>query len=92
MTGSPIRVGEESDDLEARRRGRYLNRVHPELDERIAEAVAFRELGYSHSEIASKMDVTEHTARNWMESVAERYGSRAIETKWGKQRTGRLDQ
>lgn len=80
------------DDREAVERGRYLVRIHPELRPDVALAVAFRELGYSTSRIAKKIDVTVSTVSKWMEQVAVRHGLSAIETKWEEQREGPLDE
>lgn len=90
MSG-PVEVDETDEDREATERGRYLARRH-RLREQVALAVAYRELGYTASGIAGKVDVTPSTVQAWLDDVAERFGKRAIETKWKEQRTGRLDQ
>lgn len=63
-----------------RKRGEYLKRVSS-LRENICEALAWREIGYSKSGIAKKMDTTESTVKSWMEEVEEEYGKDALETR-----------
>lgn len=83
------RPGEDEDDAKARQRSDYLAKRHGFTDD-VARALAYRELGYSHSGISKKVDVTEATVQKWMDRIVVEYGLGAIETKWGEQREGRL--
>jgi hypothetical protein len=83
------RSGEGVDDAHARVRGRYLASRHG-LRDGVAKAVAYRELGWTASPIARKLDVGESTVRGWLDDIAGRFGERATETKWEEQRTGPL--
>lgn len=74
----------------AAERGRYLTRVHQGLRDEQARAVAYRELGWSSSGIARKVDVGKATVQTWLEQVATRHGLRAVETKPESEREGPL--
>jgi len=70
-------------DAEARyvdKRAEYLVRV-ADLRKPVARGLAYRELGYSHSGIATHCDVAEGTVDAWMADVAERFGKNALETR-----------
>lgn len=62
-------------------RGRYLERAAPDLSKRQAKALAYREIGYSTGGIARKMETGEPTVKAYLETVAERFGRRALETR-----------
>lgn len=57
-----------------------------------AWALAYRELGYSASGIAHKVESTESTVKTWLDRIAVRHGLAAVDTKWSKQREGPLDE
>lgn len=80
---------EENERREAIKRGRFLARRHG-IRDNVALALAYRELGYSYSGIAQKVEVGESTVKQWMEQIAARFGLQAIETKWEEQRRGPL--
>ena len=70
----------EQVDRYADRRAQYLTRV-VDLPERVARALAYRELGYSHAGIAKRVGYGEGTVDAWMADVADRFGERALETR-----------
>ena len=77
------------DDREASQRAQFLERHH-DLREPVALALAYRELGYSHSGIARKIGVTAATVGKYMEEIAEEFGPEAVETKRPDEREGEL--
>lgn len=68
------------DEDYVKKRGEYLRRV-TDFREPIPQALAYREIGYSHSGIARELDTTESTVEKWMEEIAEEYGEETIETR-----------
>lgn len=68
------------DERYVARRAEYLESEYG-IRANIAEGVAWRELGYSHSGIATKVDMTENTVSNWMEEIADEFGLPATETR-----------
>lgn len=81
----------DDEDREAIERGRYLTRKHG-LCATHGRALAYRELGYSLSGIAHKVESTEATVRTWLDRIAVRHGLGAVDTKWAEQREGPLDE
>jgi len=74
---------ETDDDRVAERRAQTLRRETPwggDDRRRIALALVYRRLGYSHSGIAKRVDVTEATVVSYMVEVIDIYGERAVET------------
>jgi DNA-binding CsgD family transcriptional regulator len=63
----------ESDERYATQRSSYLVRI-TNLRETEAEAIAYSELGYSDSAIASKMDTSQSTVSGWKERAMALYG------------------
>lgn len=92
MSGDLAPVPEDEKHRDALERARYLTRVHPDLRDNVAIAVAYRELGYTASGIAQQepIDVSESTVKNWLARVAVRHGLAAIETKSADERDGQL--
>lgn len=81
--GSVPDVDPNDPDAEARyaeQRAEYLARV-TDLRKAVARGLGYRELGYSHSGIAQRCDVTESTVDAWMADVADQFGERALETR-----------
>lgn len=70
----------QAEDRYADRRAEYVSRV-TDLRESVARALGYRELGYTHSGIAKRCDVTEATVDAWMADIADQYGKRALETR-----------
>lgn len=70
------------DDRLALERARYLRRITAWDDDPrpIALALAYRQLGYSHSGIAGKLDVSEATVSQYLDQVVAEYGWRAVES------------
>jgi hypothetical protein len=62
-------------------RGRYLAQQSDLTDEQ-AHALAWRELGYTATAIARRLDRAEGTIEGWLDRTAAQYGLCAIETKW----------
>lgn len=80
----------DDEDREASERGRYLARKHG-LRDTHARALAYRELGYSASGVAPKVDSTESSVKTWLDRIAVRHGLAAVDTKWSEQRESPLD-
>lgn len=74
---------------EARERGRFLDATS-ELSEREALTVAWSELGFSDSGIATRIGNSEGTVKTHREKAAVRYGHAAIESKVTNERENRL--
>lgn len=75
---------DEVDDKRlALERARYLRRTTEYKDDKrpILLSLAYRQLGYSHSGIASRVGVNEATVGAYMDELAERYGGKVIESK-----------
>ena len=51
------------------------------LPDSVATALAYRELGYTASGIAKRIDRTESTVRGYLDDVAESLGFEVLETK-----------
>jgi hypothetical protein len=64
---------EEQTGREARERGRFLART-TDLSDQQARAVAYAELGYSPTGIASRIDSTSSTVKRYLERAAIQYG------------------
>lgn len=73
------------DERAATVRGRYLARQSDLTDEQ-AEALAWRELGYTAAAIARELDRAEGTVNGWLDRTAAQYCLCAIETKWPAKR------
>lgn len=73
-------VGVTELDRQAKERKQYLARA-TDLEEKHAEALAWRELGYSHAGVADKVDSSKSTVSTWLDRVAVQYGPAAVETK-----------
>lgn len=56
-----------------KKRTQYLSSNNFALREKVAEAVAWSELGYSKSGIAERMDVAETTASKYLDTASEAY-------------------
>jgi DNA-binding CsgD family transcriptional regulator len=69
---------DKSVDREAAERAEFLART-ADLGEREAEAVAYREMGYTTSGVADLMGSTVGTVRNYLDTVAEQYGVTAAQ-------------
>jgi DNA-binding CsgD family transcriptional regulator len=69
------------DERAAQVRGRYLAQTTDLTDEQ-AEALAWRELGYTAAAIARELDRAEGTVESWLARTAAQYCLCAIETKW----------
>lgn len=68
----------ESDEQRwAQRRGQYLRRQYG-LDARVAEALAWSELGYSASGAAKAIGAAEATVQSYFEAVEEEHGRAAV--------------
>lgn len=75
-------TGEAAYERYGDERPRYLDRVTDEqFTRRHCEALAWRELGYSVSGIAKRVDATEGTVRGWLDDWAAEYGNRVLETR-----------
>jgi hypothetical protein len=59
------------------RRQQYLARAY-DIDDAVAKALAWHELGYTAAGVAEHVDVTEPTVRSYFEAVADEYGDAAI--------------
>jgi hypothetical protein len=86
----PDNVGVRNEDVvgderAATVRGRYLARQSDLTDEQ-AEALAWRELGYTAAAIARELDRAEGTVNGWLDRTAAQYCLCAIETKWPAKR------
>lgn len=68
------------DDRHANERAAYLTR-RADLSENKALALAYRELGYSHSGIAKRCGVAESTVDGWMAEISDRHGRDALESR-----------
>jgi DNA-binding CsgD family transcriptional regulator len=68
----------KSVEREAAERAQFLART-ADLGDREAEAVAYREMGYTTSGIADLMNSTRGTVRNYLDTVAEQYGVTAAQ-------------
>lgn len=66
-------------------RGRYLAQTSDLSDDQ-AEAVAWRELGYTAAAIARELDRAEGTIERWLARTAAQYCLCTIETKWPTKR------
>lgn len=77
-------------DRAALERSRYLVAT-TDLNEREARALAYREMGYSHSGVAQEMGVTQGTVATYMDRIAAQYGLKAVETKLPDER-GNLEE
>lgn len=73
-------VPDVDDETYVRTRTEYLRRV-TELRDPLPEALAHREIGYSHGGIARRLDVTEPAVGTWMERIVAEYGIDALETR-----------
>lgn len=81
LTTVPDCSGElEDEQLYVKHRSAYIGATYG-IRDAIAEAIALRELGYSHSGISNIVDVNESTVSAWMDDVEERFGKRALETR-----------
>lgn len=65
-------------EREAAERAEFLART-ADLGDREAEAVAYREMGYTASGIADLMGSTVGTVRNYLDTVADQYGVTAVQ-------------
>jgi hypothetical protein len=70
----------DSPDREARERSRYLDAT-TDLAEREALTIAYSELGYSDSGIATRTGFAEGSVSRYRQRAAIRYGREAIEPK-----------
>lgn len=77
-------------EREAAERAEFLART-TDLGDREAEAVAYREMGFTASGIADLMGSTRGTVRSYLESVAEQYGVTAAQPTPADER-GRLSE
>jgi hypothetical protein len=73
------------DERAAQVRGRYLARQSDLTDEQ-AEALAWRELGYTAAAIGRELGRAEGTIESWLDRTAAQYCLCAIETKWPAKR------
>lgn len=86
-------TAQESDTGDVRvaaKRAAYLAQTTG-LRKPVAQGVAYRELGYSHSGIAQQCAVAETTVDGWMGRVAAQYGLRAAETVRPDEEAGDLE-
>jgi len=65
-------------DRQAADRAEFLARTS-DISEREAEAVAYSEMGFASSGIATQMESTRGTVRNYLDSVADQYGVTAVQ-------------
>lgn len=72
-------------DRAALERSRYLVAT-TDLTEREARALAYREMGYSSSGIAQKLERTPGTVTTYLDRIVAQYGLDAVETKLPEQR------
>lgn len=72
-------------DRQAKERAQYLKRA-TDLEAKHAEALAWRELGFSHAGVADKVGSSKSTVSGWLDRVAAQYGPAAVETKVNCQR------
>jgi predicted transcriptional regulator len=63
----------DDEERHVARRSQHLASNDVGLRDTVAEAVAWAQLGFSASGIATKMDVTEGTARKYLDTASERY-------------------
>jgi hypothetical protein len=82
-------MSKHNEEREAEKRANELKRLH-NLRAPVAETVAWSELGYSFSGVASKVDVAESTVKSRIESVEDRFGYGAAITKSASERSGPL--
>lgn len=68
------------DDDYVQDRARYLERVSS-LRRKLAKALAYAELGYSHHGIAKKMDTSGSTVQSWFEEIEDEYGEHVLESR-----------
>lgn len=76
----------DADERKAVTRSRYLRRTS-DLTKTQSLALAYREMGYSASGVARKIDSTEGTVRNYVRRIAAQYGLEAVDTKLAEERT-----
>lgn len=76
-----------SEERRATKRARYLEKA-TDLTERQAHALAYREMGYSHSAIAREIGSTKGTVATWMRRTVAQYGLSTVETKTTEERGG----
>jgi hypothetical protein len=70
-------VDEIGDERKATERARWLARK-TKMDRKVAEAVAWSELGFSTGGIAKKVERAESTVTNYLERAGARYGLAAM--------------
>lgn len=81
--GHPEWWREGDDDRVAEIRAQYLRRTtrwDGEDGRQVALALAYRQLGYSHSGVAKRLGVDEATVAAYMAEVADAYGQSVTET------------
>lgn len=76
---------DEDEDRKALTRSRYLART-TDLTDREALALAYREMGYSASGVAGKIDSSAGTVRSYMRRTTAQYGWEATFTKLEEER------
>lgn len=69
---------DKSLEREAAERAEFLSRTAG-VSEREAEAVAYREMGYTAQGVADQMGSTRGTVRNYLDAVADEYGVTAVQ-------------
>lgn len=78
---SPPKFESEEQEVEyVEERARYLKRA-TRLKSTESLALAYREMGYSRSGIAKRLDITEQTALDYIESISEHYSEDAVESR-----------
>lgn len=84
-TQGVVRPSQHDEPRVAGRRAQYLA-ASTDLTRREAEAVAWSELGYSVSGIATKMGSTDGTIKGYFRRTVAQYGHGAVETKTARRR------
>lgn len=69
-----------NEDEWVRRRGQYLSSTKVSLREKTGEAVAWAQLGYTKSGVASEMGVTEGTAKKYLDRASSMYPGILMQT------------
>lgn len=80
---------ESENEREATERARYFVREH-DLRKPVALAAAWRQMGYSPSGIAKRIETGESTVKKYVEAIEDEFGLQAVMPKIERNRTGPL--
>lgn len=79
-TSTAPEYSQDDEDRYARARARHLERVS-ELRPVVCLTLSYRELGYSRSGIAKRMETSESTVLSRLEEASENYGLDVVESR-----------